>query len=44
MSTTEAFEEFDDAAWQEALSNLTYLPQQIDHGDFWRMYCAGHEL
>jgi hypothetical protein len=46
MFTDQADEEFDEAGWQEALRAGQHAPgpNQLDHRDFWKMYCAGGEL
>lgn len=49
MSTDEADEGFDDAAWHAALCFVVVLPFAAHrdrwlHRDFWRMYCMGGEL
>jgi hypothetical protein len=40
VTTDEAHEWFDDAAWDEAMRALP----DLDHKDLWRTYCAGGEL
>jgi len=40
MTTEQANEYFDDAGWNES---MRFLPN-IEHRDFWKMYCMGQEL
>ena len=40
MKTDQANEWFDDCAWSES---MRFLPN-LDHKDFWVMYCMGAEL
>ena len=40
MTTDEADAYFDDCAWNESMN---FLPD-VNHLDFWKMYCMGREL